>query len=448
MIYIFTGPTLLGQEGEKILEAIYLPPASQGDIYRIALKRPIAIGIIDGYFERVPAIWHKEILWAMEQGIHVYGSASMGALRAAELFQFGMVGVGNIFEQYQNGNLEDDDEVVLVHGPEDENYISCSEPMVNIRRSFKEALNNNIISVTTYHSLIDISKNIFYPNRIYNNILAIAEKKGLIKEELFLLKNWLKINKFNQKKEDAILMLEKIKADQDLIKIPKQVNYAMENTEWWDSLKRRAGMYIITKTQKKSLVTELLLNEFRLKGDFFHQILFDTIFRCISRREAIKLGWQFNIEDVQKQTDRFRRNFELYDENQLNDWLKNNNLTQHEFIQIIENNTQIEFVINTMYPEFMVTFTDELKNKNLYFHYLSRSIEKNTFFENADISILHSLSTEENSKKVIEWLFSKNNQELPEDLEEYSKSIGFESQITFKEAAIKEYIFVKKIINI
>ena len=44
-----------------------------------------AIGIIDGYFERVPSVWHKEILWAMAEGIHVFGSASMGALRAAEL---------------------------------------------------------------------------------------------------------------------------------------------------------------------------------------------------------------------------------------------------------------------------------------------------------------------------------------------------------------------------
>ena len=60
----------------------------------VALERPVAIGLIDGYFERVPSVSHKEILWAMSQGIVVIGAASMGALRAAELAPFGMLGVG------------------------------------------------------------------------------------------------------------------------------------------------------------------------------------------------------------------------------------------------------------------------------------------------------------------------------------------------------------------
>ena len=75
-----------------------------------------AIGIIDGYFENIPSVWHKEILWAMSQGIHVFGSASMGALRAAELAPFGMEGVGAIFEAYRDGWLEDDDEVASEDG--------------------------------------------------------------------------------------------------------------------------------------------------------------------------------------------------------------------------------------------------------------------------------------------------------------------------------------------
>jgi len=63
------------------------------------------IGIVDGNFETVATVWHKEILWAMAQGIHVYGAASIGALRAAELAEFGMKGVGAIFRHFQ-GNRE------------------------------------------------------------------------------------------------------------------------------------------------------------------------------------------------------------------------------------------------------------------------------------------------------------------------------------------------------
>jgi hypothetical protein len=45
-------------------------------------------------FDSTPAVLHKEILWAMDRGVGVSGAASMGALRAAELHWYGMVGVG------------------------------------------------------------------------------------------------------------------------------------------------------------------------------------------------------------------------------------------------------------------------------------------------------------------------------------------------------------------
>ncbi len=114
---VFVGPTLDTKDLAAAAEFIALPPVSQGDVYRAARRRPSAIGIIDGYFSGAPSVWHKEILWAMSEGVPVFGSASMGALRAAELHVFGMRGVGKIFEAFRDGALEDDDEVAVVHGP-------------------------------------------------------------------------------------------------------------------------------------------------------------------------------------------------------------------------------------------------------------------------------------------------------------------------------------------
>ncbi|TVT40867.1 hypothetical protein FNH05_23330 [Amycolatopsis rhizosphaerae] len=45
--------------------------------------------MIDGYFHHVPSVQHKEILYAQHQGLMVVGCSSMGALRAAELTDFG-----------------------------------------------------------------------------------------------------------------------------------------------------------------------------------------------------------------------------------------------------------------------------------------------------------------------------------------------------------------------
>ncbi len=43
----------------------------------------------------------------MKKGVKVYGSSSMGALRASELDEFGMVGVGRIYECYRSGPHRD-----------------------------------------------------------------------------------------------------------------------------------------------------------------------------------------------------------------------------------------------------------------------------------------------------------------------------------------------------
>src|SRR5215204_6859507 len=124
---IFSGPSLPRDLVHEVPGVEWRPPVRQGDVYRAALTRPAIIAIIDGYFEVTPTAWHKEILWAMAQGIHVYGGASIGALRAAELDVFGMKGVGRIYQMYRDGVLQDDDEVAVLHGPAELRYPPLSE---------------------------------------------------------------------------------------------------------------------------------------------------------------------------------------------------------------------------------------------------------------------------------------------------------------------------------
>ncbi|MBV9221159.1 MAG: tfuA protein, partial [Methylobacteriaceae bacterium] len=132
-VVVFTGPTIGHETARALAPFDYRAPVQRGDVYRAVLEEPRVIAIIDGYFEGVPAVLHKEILFALSRGIHVFGAASMGALRAAELAPFGMKGVGKIYEAFRDGILEDDDEVAVLHGPEELGYPALTEAMVNIR---------------------------------------------------------------------------------------------------------------------------------------------------------------------------------------------------------------------------------------------------------------------------------------------------------------------------
>ena len=129
-----------------MLDADYLPPAGCGDVLRAALRRPRVIAVVDGLFDRARAVWHKEILFALSEGIHVYGAASMGALRAAELDRFGMRGIGEVYRAYADGSLEDDDEVAVAHGDAGDGFRPVSDAMVDVRATLGAAVAEGIVS--------------------------------------------------------------------------------------------------------------------------------------------------------------------------------------------------------------------------------------------------------------------------------------------------------------
>lgn len=142
-----------------------LPPVKQGDVLRVVEAGATLVGIIDGYFDHVPSVWHKEILLAMERGVVVCGAASMGALRAAELASFGMTGVGRVFEMFRDGVLEDDDEVALVHAPADHDFRPMSEAMVNLRDLVERAIASGAVSRSDGASALARLKDTPYPSR-------------------------------------------------------------------------------------------------------------------------------------------------------------------------------------------------------------------------------------------------------------------------------------------
>jgi hypothetical protein len=238
---IFAGPSLppqLRPANEPLIE--WRPSVRQGELYRAALTQPAVIGIIDGYFEVVPTVWHKEILWAMAQGIHVFGAASVGALRAAELDVFGMRGIGAVYEAFRDGVLEDDDEVAVLHGPEELGYPPLTEAMVNIRVTLEEAAHRAGITPELAERLTEIAKGLFYKERSYEAMLQTAADSGLPPAPLRAFADWLPTGHIDQKRRDAEAMLQAIRADLDAGQPPLRVSYTLAETVAWEAVRQQA----------------------------------------------------------------------------------------------------------------------------------------------------------------------------------------------------------------
>ena len=237
---IFVGPSLPPHFRPSDASAIeWRPPVRQGELYRAALERPAAIGVIDGYFEVMPTVWHKEILWAMAAGIHVFGAASIGALRAAELDAFGMQGIGRIYEAYREGVLEDDDEVAVLHGPEELGYPPLTEAMVNIRATLDAAVQCGVMSQEVMERLTAIARTLFYKERTYEAVSRAASGAGLPAGPLRAFADWLPAGRIDQKRHDAELMLDAIRAHLAAGAPPLRVSYTLAETVAWETACRQ-----------------------------------------------------------------------------------------------------------------------------------------------------------------------------------------------------------------
>lgn len=237
-VIVFLGPTLPTPTARRILGADYRPPVSQGDVLRAVQERPVAIAIIDGYFENMPSVWHKEILYALSQGIPVLGAASMGALRAAELHAFGMEGVGSVFDAYVDGRLEDDDEVAVIHGPAELGFPALSEAMVNIRRTLSDAFAASIIGGAGRRLLEAVAKELPYRERNYGRVLREALEDGLDKAEANAFRDWLPTGRADQKREDAITLLTTLRDKIASGSLSVRTSFSFEHTTMWDRVAR------------------------------------------------------------------------------------------------------------------------------------------------------------------------------------------------------------------
>lgn len=204
---VFAGPSLHGLTISSCDAFDLAPPAACGDIMRAALGGREIIGLIDGVFESGPAVWHKEILFALAAGQRVFGAASMGALRAAECWQFGMVGIGAIFEDYRTGRRSSDADVALVYGPAELGYMPLSVPLVDVEDWISRLLAAGILATARATPMLQEARRLNFKQRSWERLLTAA---GLGADDQRPLLGWITASGPSAKARDALQLLERI----------------------------------------------------------------------------------------------------------------------------------------------------------------------------------------------------------------------------------------------
>ncbi|MES0881766.1 TfuA-like protein [Roseibium sp. SCP14] len=435
-IILFAGPTISKAEINKRLDADVRPPAQMGDIYLAAQSGPSVIGLIDGYFQGVPSVWHKEILWAMDQGISVFGAASMGALRAAELFQFGMTGVGSIFEAYRDGSLHDDDEVAVIHGPAELGYPPLCEPMVNIRATLDKAVAQHILDDSIAARFIEIAKSTYYPNRNWECLFKKATQLDGMDAAVQAFRNWHSNNRIDQKQEDALSLLDAISKWIEKENEPARPQFTFEWTVMWDRLVKASP------ADHPDTVTALaVLDELRLQPHYYSQIKR----RAAGRFLVSKSGEgrrQVDLVPISETLRNFREKHGLYSTQQLKSWCEKNGLDESGLRTLLEEEARIEELgrhVALKAPQFMLS---ELKIDGAY-QTLNRRVKlKSDLDRQPDNRVENGQDSLPASAGLRLWYFETClGDRLPESIDEHLGKIDIEEQSKFDSMLAREYSF-------
>ena len=232
-LIVFGGPSLAPGTRERFPELSFRGPARQGDVYLALREAPRAIGIIDGFFDAVPSVWHKEVLWAMAQGVHILGASSIGALRAAELDSFGVEGIGSVYEAFRDGVLEDDDEVAVTHGPLELGHRPLTLAMVSIRATLAAFPADQLEEAGSLELFRDAAKVLGYRERTVSRISARALELGVHEPDVAALSAYLTENFVDAKAEDAEMLLRVMRDRATAFLEPKSVRYTFNDTSAW-----------------------------------------------------------------------------------------------------------------------------------------------------------------------------------------------------------------------
>ncbi len=399
-LIVFVGPTLSVERARAVLDADFRPPAQQGDVYWASLDRPAAIGIIDGYFHCVPSVWHKEILAAMADGIHVFGSASMGALRAAELGPFGMEGVGAVFEAFRSGELEDDDEVAVTHASAAEGYRALSDAMVNVRATLSAAEAAGLLSTAQRGQLEAIAKGLHYADRAYPVLWKHAARAGIDRSVLEALEGWLPLHRVDQKQNDALRMLTRMHERFAVAApTPKRVDYILSCTDGWEEAKRRVRQRQDRRPQPArpastsdhgpstaaasssdgataAVAEELILHELIVDGTL-PSARAGAFARALAKAIAAEAASALAPEVVREASVRFRREHGLFTPEQFDRWLAAQRLLEeHEMNRFFRDEALLRRIEALFEADALRHLADHLRATNRYGAIVNRALAK------------------------------------------------------------------------
>lgn len=322
---VFLGPSMSHDEARALApEAILLPPVCQGDLLSACeMYTPDVVVIIDGEFGQTLSVWHKEVLFVLDQGVRVFGASSMGALRASELDRFGMEGIGKVYAHYADGFLTADEDVALLHADAEYGWRPFTWPMVNVWATVAHLGESGIIDAEGCEAIQAAANALHFTQRSRNALAQKLAEHGRTDAEA--LTDAFVANFVDQKKIDAT---EAILTGLNAQNVPKppheeplhlfgRIGESMQSTD------------TLVPSSPHPLRRYQLVNDVALHDPDFERFSQRALDRAVVLEYAYEAGIEPTPEEIDQEAARFFATIGLTEE-QIPEWVEANDFMPGE----------------------------------------------------------------------------------------------------------------------
>jgi hypothetical protein len=408
-ILVYLGPSLsLARAREVLPDAIYHPPARQGDIVSDVINlQPNRIILIDGVFRENLSVWHKELTYALQfPGVKaVYGAASMGALRAAELDWLGMVGIGQIYEWYRDAVTEDDAEVAVDYAEHHGSYHVNTIPLVDIRAAVRDDAGRQFL---------DAARQVVYWDRTQQHCQRIWEQMGNTGQFPYL----------PQKAVDALDALGRFR---DYEPNPVQKPTPDNLSRFFQALYERDRRIKVNGTEipQQHIDAYVLLH-----NPEYERICWDSANQELALMLCDLLLVNVSIEEVERENIRFQQRSSIETPADFVAYLSANGWTRPEYDRLIIQNARIRKLqhantVAKMYRRNSQQIIDYLRTHQAFDYWAGEAVEAEKRIKESGVDDWLGVDLERGPFQLLAAHFEKEGLELKCNSEEYLLETGF-----------------------
>jgi hypothetical protein len=214
-MYRRSRPIVFGSASLALVPREYLPlitvrpPIRRGDL-RECDGAAGTVLILDGLFGSSLAITPTECRELLDRGWVVAGAASMGALRAADLWPAGMLGFGDIYNLFRTGVLRSDADVAVALDADGFSELTVSA--VHVRALLEAACGRGLIASALARRMLQRARTIYWAQRWWPALLDAWSEMRVEPAVLETLTAWSADPSLHPKAIDGRLAVETLLA--------------------------------------------------------------------------------------------------------------------------------------------------------------------------------------------------------------------------------------------